>query len=84
VEAEESLQAYLFSDRGIYRPGDQIHIGLLVKRADWKAIPDGLPLELTHGRGYRERGHREPPRREAQAEVLKTAVQKHAGAAPPA
>ncbi len=53
-EAEESLQAYLFSDRGIYRPGDQVHIGLLVKRADWKAIPSGLPLELAVNdpRGY--------------------------------
>jgi len=54
VEAEESLRAYLFSDRGIYRPGDQIHIGLLIKRADWKAIPAGLPLELAVNdpRGY--------------------------------
>jgi uncharacterized protein YfaS (alpha-2-macroglobulin family) len=46
-EAVESLQAYLFSDRGIYRPGDQIHIGLLVKRADWQALAEGLPLELA-------------------------------------
>jgi uncharacterized protein YfaS (alpha-2-macroglobulin family) len=47
VESEESLQAYLFSDRGIYRPGDQINIGLVVKREDWKPIADGLPLELV-------------------------------------
>jgi uncharacterized protein YfaS (alpha-2-macroglobulin family) len=42
-----SLQAYLFSDRGIYRPGDDIHIGMVVKQMDWKPLPDGLPLELV-------------------------------------
>jgi uncharacterized protein YfaS (alpha-2-macroglobulin family) len=54
-----SLQAYLFSDRGIYRPGDDIHIGMVVKQMDWKPIPDGLPLELveTDPRGVAIRSH---------------------------
>ncbi len=54
IERDESLQAYLFSDRGIYRPGDQIHVGVVVKRQDWKPLPDGLPLQLvvTDPRGY--------------------------------
>ena len=43
----ESLQAYLFSDRGIYRPGDEIHIGMIVKQNQWQALPEGLPLELV-------------------------------------
>ena len=43
----ESLQAFLFSDRGIYRPGDPIHIGMIVKQNEWKALPEGLPLELV-------------------------------------
>ncbi|HYB90952.1 MAG TPA: alpha-2-macroglobulin [Candidatus Binataceae bacterium] len=43
----ESLQAYLFSDRGIYRPGDNIHIGMIVKQNEWKLLPEGLPLELV-------------------------------------
>ena len=42
-----SLQAYLFSDRGIYRPGDDIHVGVVVKQMDWKPLPDGLPLEMV-------------------------------------
>ena len=42
-----SLQAYLFSDRGIYRPGDDIHIGVVVKQMDWKPLPDGLPLKMV-------------------------------------
>jgi len=44
--AQESLQGFLFSDRGIYRPGEEIHVGAIVKRADWKALPAGLPLEI--------------------------------------
>jgi len=36
----------LFSDRGIYRPGDSIHVGIVVKRRDWKPLAPGVPLEL--------------------------------------
>ena len=43
----ESLQGYLFSDRGIYRPGDDIHIGMIVKQNEWQALPEGLPLQLV-------------------------------------
>jgi uncharacterized protein YfaS (alpha-2-macroglobulin family) len=43
----ETLQAYLFSDRGIYRPGDAIHIGVVVKQMDWKPLPEGLPLQMV-------------------------------------
>ncbi len=41
----DSLNAYLFSDRGIYRPGDTMHIGAIVKTATWAKVLDGLPLE---------------------------------------
>lgn len=45
----DQLGAYLFSDRGIYRPGDTFHIGMVVKAANWskdgaKSLA-GLPLE---------------------------------------
>lgn len=55
-----TLQAYLFSDRGIYRPGEEIHIGMVVKQMDWKPLPDGLPLELaeTDPRGIAIRSQR--------------------------
>jgi uncharacterized protein YfaS (alpha-2-macroglobulin family) len=39
------LTAYLFSDRGIYRPGDTIHIGMIVKTANWSDDLAGIPLE---------------------------------------
>ena len=42
-----NLSAYLFSDRGIYRPGDLAHIGMIVKQAYAQPQPAGLPLELT-------------------------------------
>lgn len=43
----QSLSAYVFSDRGIYRPGDTTHIGMIVKQAHVQPQPAGLPLEIT-------------------------------------
>lgn len=47
------LSAYLFSDRGIYRPGDAFHVGVIVRAADWTKPLDGIPLiaEITDARG---------------------------------
>lgn len=39
------LSGYLFSDRGLYRPGDTFHIGLIVRAADWARSVAGIPLE---------------------------------------
>jgi len=49
----DSLQAYLFSDRGIYRPGDEFHIGAIVKSGEWGKDVSGIPLEavITDSRG---------------------------------
>ncbi len=41
------LTAHLFSDRGIYRPGETFHIGMLVRAADWRGLQAGLPLRAT-------------------------------------
>ena len=41
-----TLSAYLFSDRGIYRPGDTINIGMIVKAASWAKSVTGIPLEV--------------------------------------
>lgn len=41
------LTAYLFSDRGIYRPGDEMRIGVVVKSADWSATLASVPLETV-------------------------------------
>ena len=42
-----SLQAYVFTDRGIYRPGDTVHLGMLVRKKGWEKLPAGLPLEIS-------------------------------------
>lgn len=51
--AREGMRAYLFNDRGIYRPGETAHIGIIVKNRDWSRMPYGLPLvlEVTNPRG---------------------------------
>ncbi|AVP96968.1 hypothetical protein C7S18_07050 [Ahniella affigens] len=41
-----TLRGYLFSDRGMYRPGETLHLGTIVRREDWQALPVGAPLEL--------------------------------------
>lgn len=46
-DGPESLHAYLFSDRGIYRPGDTVHIGMILRKRDWSALPAGLPLKVV-------------------------------------
>lgn len=47
------ISAYLFSDRGLYRPGDPMHIGVIIKGADWSSAITGIPLEteLVDARG---------------------------------
>jgi uncharacterized protein YfaS (alpha-2-macroglobulin family) len=52
-KATEGMQAYLFSDRGIYRPGETAHIGMIVKARDWSKKAAGLPLvlEVTNPHG---------------------------------
>ena len=40
------IQAYLFSDRGIYRPGDTINIGMIAKSQGWAQKLADLPVEM--------------------------------------
>ena len=52
---EKKLNAYLFSDRGLYRPGEEISIGMIVKAPVWSRSLKGIPLEgiVTDPRGLR-------------------------------
>jgi uncharacterized protein YfaS (alpha-2-macroglobulin family) len=43
--SQDQLSAYLFSDRGIYRPGETVRIGAIVKSADWARSLAGVPLQ---------------------------------------
>jgi uncharacterized protein YfaS (alpha-2-macroglobulin family) len=56
IENEKSaaqVNAYLFTDRGIYRPGETAHIAMIARTADWKSSLAGLPveIEITDSRG---------------------------------
>jgi uncharacterized protein YfaS (alpha-2-macroglobulin family) len=48
-----ALAAYLFSDRGLYRPGEEIRAAAIIRSQDWSRKLDGLPLrlEVTDPRG---------------------------------
>ncbi len=39
-----TLGSYLFSDRGVYRPGDTFNIGLITRAADWRVGLAGVPV----------------------------------------
>lgn len=41
-----ALSAYLFSDRGIYRPGEEIRAAAIVRNQDWARPFAGVPLRL--------------------------------------
>ena len=43
----DRLGAYLFSDRGLYRPGETAHLAMIVRSADWSGQLQGLPTELV-------------------------------------
>lgn len=41
-----TLSSYIFSDRGLYRPGEEVHLGNILRTQDWKSALEGVPLEL--------------------------------------
>jgi len=44
---ERELSAYLFSDRGLYRPGETFHTGIIVRPTVWGQDLTGVPLEVS-------------------------------------
>lgn len=46
TDTQDTLRAYLFSDRGIYRPGDTFHVCMIVRAEDWNKDLTGMPLEI--------------------------------------
>jgi uncharacterized protein YfaS (alpha-2-macroglobulin family) len=49
----QQLSSYAFTDRGIYRPGETAHIGIITRTANWAGQLAGIPLEaeITDPRG---------------------------------
>ena len=44
ISNADGVNAYVFSERGIFRPGETLHFGLIVRRGDWRALPADLPF----------------------------------------
>lgn len=44
---KNKLKAYVFSDRGIYRPGETLKAGIIIKSTDWQQKPAAVPLEVV-------------------------------------
>ncbi len=40
------LDGFVFTERGVYRPGDEIHIGYIVKQRNWRGKLEGMPVEM--------------------------------------
>lgn len=56
VEHASGLQAYLYGDRSIYRPGETMHIATIVRDRQWKPIADQpvrLRIVQPNGTEYR-------------------------------
>lgn len=51
--APDGLQAFVFDQRGLYRPGETMHFGIMPRRGDFSLLPEDLPLhaELLDPRG---------------------------------
>ncbi|MBS0357733.1 MAG: alpha-2-macroglobulin [Proteobacteria bacterium] len=42
-----NLAAFIFSDRGIYRPGELAHLGFIIKKAYAQQAEAGIPIEIV-------------------------------------
>lgn len=53
--ADDGMISFVFGERGIYRPGDVLHFGVMTRRGDFALPPDSLPLfaELLDPRGVK-------------------------------
>lgn len=47
TSAADGINAYVFGQRGIFRPGETLHFGCLVRRTDWAPLPKDLPLQAV-------------------------------------
>lgn len=47
TSAADGINAYVFGQRGMFRPGETLYFGCLVRRTDWTALPEDLPLQAV-------------------------------------
>ncbi|MDR1834897.1 MAG: hypothetical protein LBQ96_03755, partial [Fusobacteriaceae bacterium] len=44
--ATEGIRAFVFTERGVYRPGDAIHVGIIARNEN-TVLPDDHPVKIT-------------------------------------
>jgi uncharacterized protein YfaS (alpha-2-macroglobulin family) len=44
---QKAVEGFLFTERGVYRPGDPVSVGALVRRRDWQPVIEGLPVRVA-------------------------------------
>ncbi len=44
---QKAVEGFVFTERGIYRPGDPVEVGVIVRRRDWKPVLEGLPVKVS-------------------------------------
>ncbi len=42
-----TLNAFVFAERGYFRPGEELRFGVLLRANDWKLLPQDMPLLAT-------------------------------------
>lgn len=47
LNGKDELQAYAFSDRGIYRPGETLRAGVIIRSTNFDQDINGIPLEVV-------------------------------------
>lgn len=46
AEVTDGLRGYLYGERGVWRPGDSIHLSFILREESEKPLPDGYPITL--------------------------------------
>jgi len=46
IPKSSGYKAFIYNDRGVYRPGDTAHVSVIF-RSDDKPLPDGLPITMS-------------------------------------
>jgi uncharacterized protein YfaS (alpha-2-macroglobulin family) len=44
---DNSLTGFIFSDRDLYRPGEEAKFGIMIKTKSWKELTGEFPIEVT-------------------------------------
>lgn len=47
ISSPDNINVYVFGQRGIFRPGETLRFGLVIRRGNWQPLPPDMPLVAT-------------------------------------